>query len=104
MIMYLREITEGVISLTQAAENIISMYQGVLHNEKNAELLYRMAENEQVRWLMTQYWEANKNRNGYLMTQAALKAEKCKKALDIMNYWRKMRELSNQTEQNLRNL
>lgn len=100
--MYLRELTEGVISLTRAAENIINLHQNATDNEKNIELLYRMAENEQLRWLLTQFWQENRNEGAYIKTKATIRAEKYKRTLDIMDYWRKMRQLQDETARNIR--
>ena len=102
--MYLREITEGLISLNRAAECIISLHQGVTDNEKNIGLLYQLAENEQLRWLLTQFWQENSNEAAYIKTKAIVRAEKYKQALDIMEYWRKMRQLQDQTARNLQAL
>ena len=99
--MYLREITEGLISLNRAAESVISLHQGVADNKKNIDLLYQLAENEQLRWLLTQFWQENRNERAYIKTKAIVRAEKYKQALDIMEYWRKMRQLQDQTARNI---
>lgn len=99
--MLIAQITGGCTTLNNVAGHIVKLHHKPCLSRKEWLWLYRMAENEDLRFLLTRYWQVNKNERGIFDGGEALfTAHLFKSVLDILEYWRTRRKLRQQTARN----
>lgn len=99
--MLIQEITEARVSVTSIADRIVRTHESLSTSDCDINWLYKIAEDERVRFLLGQYIEANQGRKPFPKDLVYIRTKLYTKALNLMDHYRHMRQLATQTQRNL---